>query len=47
MIDYSQNIGDNVNKYYYTINFIRLSLIIINGFELVYKKNCVIFNIII
>lgn len=37
MIDYSQNAGDNINKYYYKINFLKLSLIIIKRTELVYK----------
>ena len=29
MINYSQNVGDNINKYYYTLNVVKLSLIII------------------
>ena len=35
MIDYGEYIGDDINKYCYTINFIKLSLITINVFELV------------
>ena len=34
MIDYGENIGDDINKYCYIINFIKLSFININTFEL-------------
>lgn len=38
MTDYSQNVGDIINKYCYTIKFIVSTLIINNGDELVYKN---------
>ena len=38
MIDYCQNVGDNINKYFYTFKFIKLYLITINAVELVFKK---------
>ena len=38
MIDYGENVDDNINKYCCTINFIKLYLITINAVELV-KKN--------
>lgn len=34
MIDYNQNVGDNIKKYCYTINFIKLYLILLNRVEL-------------
>ena len=35
MIDYGENVGDNIYKYFYTINSIKLFLITINAVELV------------
>lgn len=40
MIDYSQNVSDNINKYFCTIDFRKSSLIIINRVELVRKNVC-------